>query len=108
VCRHIASVKGTLLGKHGKLMPTAMERLIWGFGDGSTLTVVPTALGRVGAVICWENYMPQLRLAMYDQGIELYCAPTATPLPNLLSRSKPAHTGGGTCKRQRQGPTGDK
>jgi nitrilase len=68
--------EGSLLGRHRKLMPTAMERLIWGFGDGSTLTVVPTAIGRVGAVICWENYMPQLRLAMYDQKIELYCAPT--------------------------------
>jgi nitrilase len=67
---------GTLLGKHRKTMPTAMERLIWGFGDGSTLTVVPTPLGRIGAVICWENYMPQLRLAMYAQGIQLYCAPT--------------------------------
>jgi nitrilase len=68
--------EGHLLGRHRKLMPTGMERLIWGFGDGSTLTVVPTPIGRVGAVICWENYMPQLRLAMYDQGIELYCAPT--------------------------------
>jgi nitrilase len=67
---------GDLLGKHRKLMPTAMERVIWGFGDGSTLTVLPTPLGRIGAVICWENYMPQLRLAMYAQGIELYCAPT--------------------------------
>jgi len=67
---------GRLLGTHRKLMPTAMERLIWGFGDGSTLTVVPTAIGRIGAVICWENYMPQLRLAMYGHGVELYCAPT--------------------------------
>ena len=67
---------GQLLGKHRKLMPTAMERVIWGFGDGSTLKVVHTPLGRIGAVICWENYMPQLRLAMYAQGIELYCAPT--------------------------------
>jgi nitrilase len=67
---------GSLLGTHRKLMPTAMERVIWGFGDGSTLTVVPSPLGRIGAVICWENYMPQLRLAMYGQGIELYCAPT--------------------------------
>jgi nitrilase len=67
---------GDLLGTHRKLMPTAMERLIWGFGDGSTLTVVPTPLGRIGAVICWENYMPQLRLAMYSQGVEIYCAPT--------------------------------
>ncbi len=67
---------GTLLGKHRKVMPTAMERLIWGFGDGSTLPVVETAVGRVGAVICWESYMPQLRLAMYGQGVQLYCAPT--------------------------------
>jgi nitrilase len=67
---------GALLGKHRKVMPTAMERVIWGFGDGSTLPVIQTPLGRIGAVICWENYMPQLRLAMYGQGIELYCAPT--------------------------------
>jgi len=68
--------EGTLLGKHRKLMPTAMERLIWGFGDGSTLPVFETPLGRIGAVICWENYMPLLRTAMYAKGIEIYCAPT--------------------------------
>jgi nitrilase len=67
---------GGLLGKHRKLMPTAMERLVWGMGDGSTLPVFDTPLGRVGAVICWENYMPLLRMAMYAKGIELYCAPT--------------------------------
>ncbi|MFM9934791.1 MAG: carbon-nitrogen hydrolase family protein [Novosphingobium sp.] len=66
-----------LVGTHRKLMPTAGERLIWGFGDGSTLPVIETALGRIGAVICWENYMPMLRMAMYDQGITIYCAPTA-------------------------------
>ncbi|SNS66995.1 MULTISPECIES: carbon-nitrogen hydrolase family protein [unclassified Azospirillum] len=66
-----------LVAKHRKLMPTGAERLIWGFGDGSTLPVIETALGRIGAVICWENYMPMLRMAMYDQGITLYCAPTA-------------------------------
>jgi nitrilase len=65
-----------LLGKHRKLMPTAMERVIWGSGDGSTLPVVPTNLGRIGAVICWENYMPLLRTAMYARGVELYCAVT--------------------------------
>ncbi|MBM3556419.1 MAG: nitrilase [Alphaproteobacteria bacterium] len=65
------------LGKHRKLMPTAMERLIWGFGDGSTLPVYDTPLGKLGAVICWENYMPLLRTAMYGKGIQLYCAPTA-------------------------------
>jgi nitrilase len=66
-----------LVGKHRKLMPTGAERLIWGFGDGSTLPVFETSLGRIGAVICWENYMPALRLAMYDKGVSIYCAPTA-------------------------------
>jgi nitrilase len=68
---------GALLGKHRKLMPTASERLIWGFGDGSTMPVFETGLGRIGAVVCWENYMPLFRAAMYSKGIELYCAPTA-------------------------------
>jgi nitrilase len=67
---------GSLAGKHRKLMPTAMERLIWGFGDGSTLPVLDAGFGRIGAVICWENYMPLLRAAMYAKGIQLYCAPT--------------------------------
>jgi nitrilase len=67
---------GVLLGKHRKVMPTAMERIIWGQGDGSTLPVFETEIGKIGAVICWENYMPLLRTAMYGQGIELYCAPT--------------------------------
>ena len=66
-----------LISKHRKLMPTGAERLIWGFGDGSTLPVIETSLGRIGAVICWENYMPMMRMAMYDQGISIYCAPTA-------------------------------
>lgn len=78
---------GRLLGKHRKLMPTASERLIWGFGDGSTLPVFDTPLGRLGAVICWENYMPLLRMTMYSKGIQLYCAPTAdgrdTWLPSM-------------------------
>jgi nitrilase len=68
---------GTFLGKHRKVMPTASERLIWGYGDGSTLPVFDTPLGKLGAVICWENYMPLLRTFMYSQGIEIYCAPTA-------------------------------
>jgi nitrilase len=67
---------GSLAGKHRKLMPTAMERLIWGFGDGSTLPVFETGFGKIGAVICWENYMPLLRAAMYAKGIQFYCAPT--------------------------------
>ncbi len=76
-----------LVGKHRKLMPTAGERLIWGFGDGSTLPVFRTDFGTVGAVICWENYMPALRMHMYHQGVTLYCAPTAddrdTWLPSM-------------------------
>jgi nitrilase len=78
---------GRLLGKHRKLMPTAMERIVWGFGDGSTLTVIDTPFGKLGSVICWENYMPLLRMAMYAKGVQLYCAPTAddrdTWLPSM-------------------------
>ena len=71
------SDEGRYLGKHRKLMPTAMERLVWGYGDGSTLPVFDTPMGRLGAVICWENYMPLLRTAMYAKNIQIYCAPTA-------------------------------
>jgi nitrilase len=73
-----------LVGKHRKLMPTGAERLIWGFGDGSTMPVFDTSLGRIGAVICWENYMPMLRMAMYDRGVSIYCAPTADDRPTWL------------------------
>jgi nitrilase len=68
---------GTLLAKHRKLKPTGSERLIWGEGDGSDLDVVQTPIGRVGGLICWENYMPLARVALYGQGVELYLAPTA-------------------------------
>jgi nitrilase len=68
---------GQLLGKHRKLKPTAGERLIWGEGDGSTLPVFQTKMGRVGGLICWENYMPLARMAIYSKGVELYLAPTA-------------------------------
>lgn len=76
---------GTLLGKHRKLKPTAAERLIWGEGDGSTLPVFETALGRVGGLICWENYMPLARMAMYGQGVDIYLAPTADARPRWQS-----------------------
>ncbi len=72
----IDGVAGTM-AKHRKLMPTAAERLIWGFGDGSTMPAVQTEMGTVGAVICWENYMPMMRMAMFAQGVTVYCAPTA-------------------------------
>jgi nitrilase len=61
---------------HRKLMPTAAERLIWGFGDGSTTRVIDTPCGRIGCAICWENYMPAFRMHLYAQGVELWCAPT--------------------------------
>ncbi|XP_071686047.1 bifunctional nitrilase/nitrile hydratase NIT4B-like [Rutidosis leptorrhynchoides] len=69
--------QGCYLGKHRKLMPTALERIIWGFGDGSHIPVFDTPIGKIGAAICWENKMPLLRTAMYAKGIEIYCAPTA-------------------------------
>ncbi len=72
---------GRLLGKHRKLKPTAQERIIWGEGDGSTLPVVDTGKGRVGGLICWENYMPLARMAMYGKGVEIYLAPTADARP---------------------------
>jgi len=70
---------GDLLGAHRKLMPTGSERLIWGCGDGSTLTTVDTPFGTVGGLICWENYMPLARMAMYAKGVSIYLAPTADP-----------------------------
>ena len=69
--------EGQLIGKHRKLKPTASERLIWGEGDGSTLTVLDTEIGKVGGLICWENYMPLARMALYGKGVEIYLAPTA-------------------------------
>jgi nitrilase len=68
---------GRLLGKHQKLKPTAGERLIWGEGDGSTLTVIETEIGNIGGLICWENYMPLARMAIYNKGVDIYLAPTA-------------------------------
>jgi len=67
---------GELLNRHRKLMPSGPERMTWGFGDASGLRAVDTPAGRLGALICWENYMPQARLALYADGIEILVAPT--------------------------------
>jgi nitrilase len=67
---------GALLAKHRKLVATGGERLAWGSGDGSTMSVFDTPFGRVGGLICWENYMPLARAAMYEQGVDIYLAPT--------------------------------
>jgi nitrilase len=68
---------GSFLGKHRKVKPTGSERLIWGEGDGSTLTVFETPYGGIGGLICWENLMPLVRTAMYAKGVSVYLAPTA-------------------------------
>jgi nitrilase len=71
------SPEGKLIGKHQKLKPTGSERYIWGEGDGSTLTVVDTPYGKMGGLMCWENYMPLARAAIYAKGTQIYVAPTA-------------------------------
>ena len=67
---------GQLLGAHRKLVPTAGERLVHGRGDGRTLTAYPLEIGRLGGLVCWENYMPLARYALYQAGVQLYAAPT--------------------------------
>jgi len=67
---------GNLLNRHRKLMPTNPERMVWGFGDASGMKVLDTACGRIGTLICWENYMPLARCALYALGVEVYIAPT--------------------------------
>ena len=68
--------QGQIVNRHRKVMPTNPERMIWGFGDGSGLRVIDTPVGRVGSLICWENFMPLARMSLYAQGIDLLCSPT--------------------------------
>jgi nitrilase len=68
---------GSLALKHRKLVPTNHERLVWGQGDGEGLRAIETGIGRIGGLICWENYMPLARFALYESGVEIYLAPTA-------------------------------
>jgi predicted amidohydrolase len=116
------------VAKHRKLMPTGTERLIWGKGDGSTLPVIDTAVGRIGAVVCWENMMPLLRTAMYakalkcgaptvderemwqvsmrhiaHEGAALWSAPVRCRLRRGAGRGDRQLAGGSTvdCRRQR-------
>jgi nitrilase len=72
----IVSPNGEIANRHRKLVPTNPERMVWGPGDGSGLRVVDTPAGRIGALICWENYMPLARFALYSEGVEIYLAPT--------------------------------
>jgi nitrilase len=73
----VYSPDGELALHHRKLMPTNHERLVWGLGDGGGLETIPTDLGKVGGLICWENLMPLARFALYQDGVEIYLAPTA-------------------------------
>jgi len=68
--------KGKIFGRHQKLIPTVAERMVWGHGDASTVDVYDTKIGKVGGLICWENYMPLVRTALYEKGVDLYLAPT--------------------------------
>ncbi|MBE9556541.1 MAG: carbon-nitrogen hydrolase family protein [Proteobacteria bacterium] len=72
----VIGADGTILNRHRKLMPTNPERMVWGAGDASGLRVVDTPFGRIGCLICWENYMPLSRFALYAQNVEIYIAPT--------------------------------
>ena len=72
----VIDADGSIANNHRKLMPTNPERMVWGFGDASGLRVVDTAVGRIGVLICWENYMPLARYALYAQNIDILCAPT--------------------------------
>jgi nitrilase len=76
--------KGIILGKHRKLMPTNCERLIWAQGNGSTLKAYDTSVGKIGGLICWENFMPLARNAIYEAGTQIYVAPTWDKGPNWL------------------------
>ena len=87
--------QGNILGKHRKLMPTGGERLIWAQGDGRSLNTYPTSIGRLGGLICWENYMPLARYTLYQNGTQLLAAPTWDKSPNwLISMQHIAREGG--------------
>ena len=82
------SPKTGFLGRHQKIKPTGVERLIWGEGNGSSLVTFDTQIGKMGGLICWENYMPEARMSMYQKGIEIYLAPTADARPSWTDTMK--------------------
>ncbi|KAL5215654.1 hypothetical protein ABZP36_007055 [Zizania latifolia] len=89
------SPAGEYLGKHRKMVPTALERVIWACGDGSTLSLYDTPIGKLGALVCWENKMPLARTALFGKGLQIYCAPTADDSELWqASMSHIAHEGG--------------
>ena len=102
---------GSILNRHRKLMPTNPERMVWGIGDGSGLRVVDTPSGRVGALICWENYMPLARYALYAQGMDIYVASTwdegpvwTATLQHIAAEGRCWVLGSGSCVHTRDVP----
>ena len=85
---------GTLAHVHRKLVPTAAERIVWAQGDGRSVHGVPTPLGVIGAAICWEHYMPLLRTALYEDGVQLWLAPTADSRDSWLATVRHVATEG--------------
>ncbi len=79
------SPKAGLMGVHRKIKPTGLERVIWSEAGGDSLISMQTSIGKLGGLICWENYMPLARMAMYRQGVEIYLAPTADERPGWLA-----------------------
>ena len=98
---------GVYLGKHRKVMPTASERLVWGFGDGSTMPVFDTPLGNIGAVICWENYLPLMRAAMYAKGLRFIARQRWMPvIPGSLPCATSRLRAGALCYRATSSTSG--
>ncbi len=77
--------QGEIIGKHRKLIPTGGERLIWGQGNGDTLTSYQTSIGKIGGLVCWESFMPLARTALYEQGTQILATPTWDKSPNWLT-----------------------
>jgi nitrilase len=88
--------RGEVIGRHRKIMPTGGERLIWAQGDGSSLTTYNTSIGKIGGLICWENYMPLARTALFEKGVEILAAPTWDKSQNWLDSMRHIAREGGT------------
>jgi nitrilase len=85
---------GSILNHHRKLVPTNPERMVWGMGDATGLRVTDTPVGRVGGLICWENYMPLVRFTLFAQGVEIYIAPTWDEGPSWIATMQHISTEG--------------
>lgn len=96
--------EGEIIGKHRKIMPTGGERLVWAQGDGSTIITYSTSIGKIGGLICWENYMPLARTALYEKGVEILVAPTWDKSQNWHDSMRHIAREGGTFVISACGP----